>query len=69
MKNKGTSRAWLWLLLAVILAGIITYIITSRHSRKPEEPLITQKLTSIETKAPSEEPQDTNKEIEKSLSG
>ena len=69
MKNKITSRAWLWLLLAVILAGFITYIITSRNSRKPEEPLITEKLTSLETKVPSEEPQDTNKEIEKSLSG
>jgi hypothetical protein len=69
MKNRGKSRTWLWLLLAVILAGFIAYIITSRYSGKPEKPLITEKLTSLEKKVPSEEPQDTNREREETLSG
>ena len=58
MRNKGTSRTWLWLLLAVILAGFIAYILTSKRSREPEKPLITQKLSSLETEAPSDERQD-----------
>ena len=57
MRNKGTSRTWLWLLLAVILAGFITYILTSKKSREPERPLITQKLSPLETEAQSEERQ------------
>ena len=61
MRNKGTSRTWLWLLLAVILAGFITYILTSKKSREPEKPLITQKLSSLETKAPSDDQKDISK--------
>jgi len=65
MRKKRKSRAWLWILLVVVLAGVTGYFIISKNSTRPEEPLITEKLASVETKVPSEEPQNTSVEIER----
>ncbi len=65
MRKKRKSRAWLWILLVVVLAGVIGYFIISKNSTGPEEPLITEKLASVETKVPSEEPQNTSVEVER----
>jgi hypothetical protein len=47
------------------LAGVIGYFIISKNSTGPEEPLITEKLASVETKVPSEEPQNASVEVER----
>ena len=65
MRKKGKSRAWLWILLVAVLAGVIGYFIISKNSAGPEEPLITEKLASVEIKAPSEEPKNTSVEVER----
>ncbi len=65
MRKKRKSRAWLWILLVVVLAGVIGYFIISKNSTGPEEPLITEKLASVETKVPSEEPKHTSAEVER----
>ena len=67
MRKKRKSRAWLWILLVVVLAGVIGYFIISKNSTGPEEPLITEKLASVETKVPSEEPKNTNVEVEREV--
>ena len=67
MRQKRKSRAWLWILLVVVLAGVIGYYIISKNSTGPEEPLITEKLTSVETKVPSEEPKSTSVEVEREV--
>ncbi len=64
MRKKRKSRTWLWILLVVVLAGVIGYFIISKNSTGPEEPLITEKLASVETKVPSEEPKNTSVEVE-----
>ena len=65
MRKKRKSRAWLWILLVVVLAGVIGYFIISKNSAGPEEPLITEKLASVEIKAPSEESKNTTVEVER----
>jgi len=65
MRKKRKSRAWLWILLVAALAGVIGYFIISKNSAGPEEPLITEKLASVEIKAPSEEPKNTSVEVER----
>ncbi len=65
MRQKRKSRAWLWILLVVVLAGVIGYFIISKNSTGPEEPLITEKLASVETEVPSEEPKHTSAEVER----
>ena len=65
MRKKRKSRAWLWILLVVVLAGVTGYFIISKNSTGPEEPLITEKLASVETKVPSEEPKHTSAEVER----
>ena len=67
MGKKRKSRAWLWILLVVVLAGVIGYYIISKNSTGPEEPLITEKLASVETKVPSEEPKNTSVEVEREV--
>jgi hypothetical protein len=67
MGKKRKSRAWLWILLVVVLAGVIGYYIISKNSTRPEEPLITEKLASVETKVPSEEPKNTSVEVEREV--
>ena len=69
MRKKRKSRAWLWILLVVVLAGVIGYFIISKNSTGPEEPLITEKLASVETKVPSEEPKNTSVEREVTSTG
>jgi hypothetical protein len=64
MRKKRKSRAWLWILLVIVLAGVIGYFIISKNSAGPEKPLITEKLASVETKVPSEEPKNTSVERE-----
>jgi hypothetical protein len=65
MRKKRKSRPWLWILLVVVLAGVIGYFIISKNSTGPEEPLITEKLASVETKVHSEEPKNTSVEVER----
>jgi hypothetical protein len=67
MGKKRKSRDWLWILLVVVLAGVIGYYIISKNSTGPEEPLITEKLASVETKVPSEEPKNTSVEVEREV--
>lgn len=67
MGKRGTSRAWLWILLAVVLAGIIGYFITSKNDKGPEEPLITEKLASLDEKSPLVEYRNTDGEKEETL--
>lgn len=69
MGKKRKSRAWLWILLVVVLAGVIGYYIISKNSTGPEEPLITEKLASVETKVPSEEPKNTSVESDVTSTG
>jgi len=69
MRKKRKSRAWLWILLVVVLAGVIGYFIISKNSTGPEEPLITEKLASVETKVPSEEPKNNSVEREVTSTG
>ncbi|OPX38984.1 MAG: hypothetical protein B1H12_00995 [Desulfobacteraceae bacterium 4484_190.2] len=65
MRQKRKSRTWLWILLVVVLAGVIGYFILSRNTKGPEEPLITERLASVETKVPSKEPKNTSDELER----
>ncbi len=67
MRKKRKSRAWLWILLVVVLAGVIGYYIISKNITGPEEPLITEKLASVETKVPSEELKNTSVEAEREV--
>lgn len=69
MRKKQKSRAWLWILLVVVLAGVIGYFIISKNSTRPEEPLITEKLASVETKVPSEELKNTSVESQVTSTG
>jgi len=69
MRKKRKSRAWLWILLVIVLAGVIGYYIISKNSTGPEEPLITEKLASVETKIPSEEPRNISVEKEAASTG
>jgi len=69
MRKKRKSRAWLWILLVVILAGVIGYFIISKNSTRPEEPLIAEKLASVEKKVPSEEPKNTSVESQVTSTG
>ena len=69
MRKKRKSRAWLWILLVVVLAGVIGYFIISKNSTRPEEPFITEKLASVETKVPSEELKNTRVESQVTSTG
>ena len=59
MGKKGTRLTWLWVLLAVVLAGVIGYFIYAKNDKGPEEALIPEKLASIDEKRPLEEPPNT----------
>ena len=69
MRQKRKSRAWLWILLAVVLACVIGFFVIAKNRTGPEEPLITEKLASVETKVPSEEPKNTSVEREVTSTG
>ena len=50
MGKKGTRRTWLWVLLAVVFAGVIGYFIYAKYDKGPEEPFIPEKPASIDEK-------------------
>jgi len=62
MRKKQKSRAWLWILLVLVLMGVIGYFIISEKTTGSEAPLINEKLASFETNIPEEISQSIRKE-------
>ena len=54
MRKKRKSRTWLWILMVIVLASVIGYFIISEKSPGSEEPLLMEKLASLETNVPAE---------------
>jgi len=64
MRKKQKSRAWLWILLVLVLTGVIGYFIISEKTTGSEAPLINEKLESFETNIPEETSQSIHEERE-----
>jgi len=64
MRKKQKSRAWLWILLVLVLTGVIGYFILSKNTTGSDAPLINEKLASFETKTPEEASQSIRAETE-----
>ena len=64
MRKKQKSRAWLWILLVLVLTGVIGYFIISENTTGSEAPLINEKLASFETNIPEETSQSIRAERE-----
>ena len=63
MRQKRKSRLWWWLLLLVVaVAGFVGYLVASKMDEAPQQPLIAEKLSSVETKELSEKPQNVFEE-------
>ena len=66
MKKNGKSRIWWWLLLVVVLAGI-GYYLYSEMWPKPEEVLVTEKVSPAKEAGLSEIQPEAGEEVRKPI--